>query len=240
LLVHGNQIISEGAIFIMIKVSSDLLKLTPYPSEDYETYALANLTACSVFLLQEWKLLTNIENVIVLNHRLFPTKFSLVGWPQFPDANRTNRSILQMRPKYRNLAASITDEGVFLNERGRDEATAILSKLGPPKIGDKDSIVVDYKVKSEQKSARPRTVTQDDVIVKIKKSRLFKVYAESRWSEARAIDLLSLLGVYDHTPVKEKRNRLEVFKTSARETKDIEVQNFIKAVEDTFSSYLSH
>ena len=223
----------------MIKMSSDLLKLTPYPAEAYETYALANLTACSVFLLQEWKLLSNIENIVVLNHRLFPTKFALVGWPQFPDANRTNRSILQMRPKYRNLASSIRDKGVLLNERGIAEAKAILSKLGPPKIGDEDTITINYEIKAETGGKRPRTITSDDVIEKIKKSRLFKTYIEDRWSEARAIDLISMLGVYDHTPSSEKKNRLQLMKTAAREIRDIEIQNFIKAIEDSFSGYLS-
>lgn len=223
----------------MINISSDLIKLTQYPNEAYETYSLTSLTACSVFLLQEWNLLTSMENIVVLNHRLFPTKFLLVGWPQFPDANRTNRSILQMRPKYRNLAASITDQGVFLNEKGIAEAKAILSKLGPPKIGDEDSITIAYDTKSEQKAGKPRTVTPDDVIEKIKKSKLFKTYTDSKWPEARAIDLISLLGVYDHTPSREKKKRLESYKTASREVGDNEIQKFIEAIEDTFRGYLS-
>jgi hypothetical protein len=92
--------------------------------------------------------------------------------------------------------------------------------LGSPKIGDKDLIIINHDVKAEQKSGRPRTVTPDDAIAKIRKSRLFKTYTESKWSEARAIDLISLLGVYDHTPSREKKNRLELLKTASREVGD--------------------
>jgi len=222
----------------MIKTSDDLLKLTPYPKELYESFALANLTACSVFLLQEWGLLTSLENICILNHHLFPTKFSMVGWQQFPDANRTNRSILQMRPKYRNLATSVTEKGVFLNERGIKEAKAILSKLGSPKFGGVDLIKIDPAFKAER-GERPRTIHAEDLILKLKKSKLFKMYSDSKWSEIEAIDLIGLLGVYDHTPSKEKKRRLRDFKNAAEELKDAEALEFIKALEDSFSVYLS-
>jgi hypothetical protein len=223
----------------MIKTSADLLKLSPYPTEDYETYALANLTACSVFLLQEWGLLTSLENISVLSHRLFPTKFAMVGWPKFPDANRTNRSILQMRPKYRNLATSITGKGVFLNDRGIAEAKAILSRLGVPRIGGVHTIKIDPIVKAERGGKRPRTIHAEDLITKLKGSKLFKMFSDSKWSEVEAIDLIGLLGVYDHTPSKEKKRRLSEFKNAAQDLKDAKAMEFIKAIEDSFGKYLS-
>lgn len=222
----------------MIKVTDDLLKLSPYPKESYETFALANLTAVSVFLLEEWSLLTSLENISILNHRLFPFKFAMVGWPQFPDAMRTNRSILQMRPKYRNLATSVTGKGVFLNDRGLKEARAILSKLGPPKLGEIELINVDVSVKVER-GGRPRTIHPEDLILKLKKSNLFKRYTEKKWSEVEAIDLIGLLGVYDHTPAKEKKRRLKEFKDAATELKDDEALEFIRAIENSFDNYLS-
>jgi len=43
---------SEGGC--MVNAASDLLELKPYSNHVYERYALTSLTACSVFLLQEW------------------------------------------------------------------------------------------------------------------------------------------------------------------------------------------
>lgn len=222
----------------MIKAANDLLELRPYSNHDYEDYALANLTACSVFLLDEWGLLTSFENIAVLNHRLFPRKFAMVGWPQFPDANRTSRSILQMRPKWRNLATSVTGKGVFLNERGITEAKAILSKLGPPKLAGASGVETLPVIKAERGKIQ-RTIHAEDLVKKLKSSRLFRLYTESKWQDAEAIDLLGLLGVYDHTASKEKRRRLNEFKIHAKELDDVEALDFIKAIENSFRAYLS-
>jgi hypothetical protein len=65
------------------------------------------------------------------------------------------------------------------------------------------------------------------------------MYSDSRWSEVEAIDLIGLLGVYDHTPSKEKKRRLRDFKNAAEELKDAKALEFIKAIENSFSAYLS-
>lgn len=223
----------------MIETSSDLLELSPYPTDMYQGYALVSLTASSVYLLQEWGLLTSFENIAVLNHRLFPSKFAMVAWPQFPDGNRTNRSILQMRPKYRNLATSVTDKGVFLNERGVNEAKAVLSRLGPPTLAGSTASEVRPVIKAERGNERPRTVHAEDLLQKLKRSKLFRLYTDGRWHEAEAIDLIGLLGVYDHTPSKEKKRRLNEYKIHAKELEDSEVLDFIHAIENSFSTYLS-
>jgi hypothetical protein len=41
-----------------------------------------------------------------------------VGWPEYPDAFRTNRSLLQGQPKYRNWLTGSASKGFSLNERG--------------------------------------------------------------------------------------------------------------------------
>jgi hypothetical protein len=222
----------------VLKAANDLLELRAYSNHAYEGYALTSLTACSVFLLQEWGLLTSFENIAVLNHRLFPRKFAMVGWPQFPDANRTNRSILQMRPKWRNLATSVTGKGVFLNEQGIMEAKSILFKLGPPKLGGASAVETLPVIKAER-GEKPRTIHAEDLVKKLKGSRLFRLYTESKWHDAEAIDLLGLLGVYDHTASKEKRRRLNEFKIHAKELGDAEALDFIKAIENSFRAYLS-
>ena len=219
--------------------ASDLIELNPYPQEDYADYALATLTALSVYVLQEWGLLTTFENIAVVNFRLFPLKFAMVGWPQFPDANRTNRSILQMRPKYRNFATSVTDKGVFLNERGIAEARALLAKLGLPRTKKGVATVLDQTAVRERNRKRPRTVHPDDVVSHLRKSLLFKMYREGEWIDAELIDLVNFLKVYDHTPTKEKRRRFNEYMIAAKAVNDGEALSFLKAVEDKFGYYLS-
>ncbi|HEY5176412.1 MAG TPA: hypothetical protein VII95_12695 [Terriglobales bacterium] len=218
--------------------SKDLLKLSPFPSEKYEELSLATLTAYSVYWLTQWELSTTLENLAVLNFKLFPTKFAMVGWPEFPDVNRTNRSVLQMRPKYRNFATSITNKGVFLNGRGVDEAQSLIGRLGTPSFCDGSALPVEMPIARVRGSGRPTTVHAEDLVAKVKRSRLFQAYKGGRWADAEPIDLINFLEVYDHTPSDEKRRRLRSFETAANEMKDAEVSEFLEAVSSTFRSYL--
>src|SRR3989304_2532199 len=122
---------------VPVRGDEDLLKLRAFSTSRYERYALTSLTAYCVYWLQKWKITTSLENVAVASHRMFPVKFAMVGWPQPPDITRTNRSVLQMRPKYRNLATSSVGKGVFLNQRGLEEAEALIARIGPPLIGNR-------------------------------------------------------------------------------------------------------
>ncbi len=110
----------------------DLLKTDPKEKGNYRGFSLVHLTAHSVYWLTQWGIPTTYENVSVLNGRLFPADFSMQGFPELPDAFRTNRSLLQMRPKYRGFATSDPREGVHLTEIGKTEAIAVIATIGPP------------------------------------------------------------------------------------------------------------
>jgi len=218
--------------------ANDILELLPFQGEKYDSIALTSLTAYSVYWLSQLGIPASLENLAVLNFRLFPTKFAMVGWPQFPDFNRTSRSVLQMRPKYKNLATSITKKGVFLNENGQKEAESLLTRLGAPLLSDGSQIVTENPIASTRGSGRPRTIHPEDQIQKLKGSKLYQMYKESRWLEAEAIDLVDFLEVYDHTPSKEKRRRLNEYREAAEQLNDPSVIDFLRQTEEKFHNYL--
>ena len=221
------------------RAKTDLLALVAFDNATYERYALTSLTAYSVFWLQEWGIGAALNNVAVLNYKLFPLKFALVGWPQFPDVNRTSRSILQMRPKYRNLATSATDKGVFLNPNGMREAQALIEQLGAPRIAEEAQQEQPTVLIKAERGGRARSVHPEDLLAQVQKSQLFEIYSESRFDEAEAIHLIEMLGVYDHTPSSEKKRKLKEFKDAAKELADQQVEQFIDAAFEKFQKYLS-
>lgn len=220
-----------------IREKADLLKLSPFATEAYEHYPLISLTAYCVFWLQQWNITTSLENLAVASHRMFPSKFAMVGWPEFPDITRTNRSVLQMRPKYRNLATSSPTKGVFLNQNGLTEAESLTEKLGPPLIGGK-SVPQAPAIKAERGN-RARSVHPEDLLGVVRNSQLFKLYSESRFGEAEAIHLVGLLGVYDHTPSVEKKRKLREFQDAAKEMNDEDMVTFLSLVAERFKKYLN-
>jgi hypothetical protein len=218
--------------------SSDLLNLQAFEEKDYDAIALTSLTAYSAYWLSQWGLQTSLENLAVLNFKMFPAKFAMVGWPQFPDFNRTSRSVLQMRPKYRNFATSITKDGVFLNDFGSREALALTNRIGSPKFQDGSSPLVEAGTPSARGVSRPRTIHPEDQLAKIRKSRMFQLYDGEKWMEAEAIDLVNFLEVYDHTPSKEKIRRLKEFQQAAEQLADEQILAFLHEVETRFRAYL--
>jgi hypothetical protein len=143
-----------------------------------------------------------------------------------------------MRPKYRNFATSITNKGIFLNERGTAEALALVDRLGRPVFSDGSSPQVEVPITRVRGTGRPTTVHAEDLVAEVRQSRLFQTYKSGHWVEAEPIDLINFLGVYDHTPSEEKRRRLRSFQTAANELKDTEVKEFLETVSSTFKSYL--
>ena len=226
---------------IHIRDKSDLLKIKSFNTTTYEDFSLTSLTAYCVFNLREWNITTSLENISVASHRMFPVKFSLVGWPNFPDITRTSRSVLQMRPKYRNLATSASGKGVFLNQNGIKEAFSVLEKIGPPLLieGGRISIPAN-KLRAERgKSKKPRSVHPEDLVSTIYKSQLFGLYDQSRFDEAEAIHLIGLLKVYDHTPSLEKRRKLKELLDAAKDLEDKEALDFLNLASQRFYKYLN-
>src|SRR3977135_3826901 len=107
---------------LTIKDEKDLPKVAAKGPDLYRDVPLVFLTAYSLYWLHEWKIRRTIEAIAILNWRLFPEKLAIVGFDQYPDAFRTNRSLLQMQPKYRNLVTGAAIKGFSLNERGMERA----------------------------------------------------------------------------------------------------------------------
>ena len=83
---------------LRLKGERDLLNVQPFSVQRYENEQLAALTVYSIYWLRQWGLRPTVEAVTVLNHRLFPSRFGMDIFPEFPDANRTLRSLLQCGP----------------------------------------------------------------------------------------------------------------------------------------------
>jgi hypothetical protein len=174
-----------------------------------------------------------------MSYKLFPYKFAMVGWPQYPDSRRVNTSIMQMRPKYRNMAYSNPSK-VILNEHGLREAKHLSDMLGKPMfVGEENVARPLIIIEAEKKGVKARSFHAEDFTDKIYKSELFKMFNENKLHEAEAIELIELLGVYDHTPPKVKRKKLNEFVIAAKESKDDKLIDFLRLVSEKFKRYLS-
>jgi hypothetical protein len=221
------------------KSPRDLLKVDSKERSSYGSFSLAHLTAYSVHWLILWEIPTTYENVSVLNARLFPQDFGMAGFPDLPDALRTNRSLLQMRPKYRGLATSDPRRGVYLTEKGRSEVARVMATIGEPTFNGKPVPITVAGIdprrpnRDKERSFNPAQVIED------RRTRLlYRWYREQRLGETDVVHLLGLLGLYDHTPPIEVRRAFKALREAAVTVGDVDFQQFLDAVAERFRAYL--
>jgi hypothetical protein len=221
--------------------ATDLVRVDPKDQALCQRFqfSMAHLTAYSVHWLTVWEIPTTYENISVLNARLFPAEFSLTGFSAFPDAMRTNRTLLQMRPKYRGFATSDPRRGVFLTDKGRQGAAKVHEALGPPTFEGK-VVAVDLVPENRLGSkGKERTRNPAQIISDCKSKLLFHRFKEGRFEETEIVHLLGLVSLYDHTPPSEIRKEVRQLRTDAQASQDAEFLEFLDRVEDRFSQYLN-
>jgi len=218
----------------------ELLRVDPKDTALYrERFSLVHLTAYSIHWLNVWEIPTTYENISVLNARLFPADFGMREFPELPDAFRTNRSLLQMRPKYRGFAISDPRKGVYLTEKGRSEVERVIEAIGVPTFEGKPIEIQPNGIDPRRPAKnKERTFNPAQVIEERRSRLLFRRYKEGRFEETDIVHLLGLLGQYDHTPPSEVRREFKALREAATAIRDEEFNGFLDAVQSKFSKYL--
>jgi hypothetical protein len=220
----------------LIQREKDLIQIVAKDPGLYQDTSLAALTVYSLFWLHQWQLRRTIEAVSVLNWRLFPDKFGMVGWSEYPDAFRTNRSLLQGQPKYRNWLTGAASTGFSLNERGIEIARDLIAKLGPPSTttGKQAALRPSDAMVKQSASTRPRSVEPERELQLARNSRLFDKWQSQVLSERDLIHVHSLLRIFDHTPAKVRSKKMRDLERCAEDLQDAEMLQFLTDVRKQF------
>jgi hypothetical protein len=223
---------------IEIQNEQDLVRVASKDASVYEGIALTSLTAYSLYWLHRWQLRRTIEAIAVLNWRLFPTKFAMVGFPEYPDAFRTNRSLLQAQPKYRNLLTGAASKGFSLNERGMAIGRELTELLGVPSDKTGELLGIPKPHASSNLSKPPRSIEPEREMKKIRESKLYEKWKSGVMAARDLIHVHALLGIFDHTPTKVRTKALRDLEKSATDVADQEILNFLSEVRRAFPQAL--
>lgn len=223
---------------ISMKSERDLLRVGHLPPERYQHEQLAALTVLTIHWLREWGLRPTVEAIAVANHRLFPQRFGMDLFPEFPDANRTLRSLLQGGPKYRGWLSGSNRRGYAITPSGQAFVSELLRRIGYPKV---DNVVLGSPTEAPRQrgSRRPERARDLDFkseVARIRSTRLFERWKAAPLEQRDVIHVYSALGVFDHTPAAAKRLRLNDLKDSARRAGDQEITELLTQLESSFPS----
>jgi hypothetical protein len=193
----------------------------PFDSKAYENLDLNRLTVYAICLLDRSDLLVTFENIVVALFIMFPKKFGLVGFEQYPDSARVNRALLQLRPKYRNWATGSPSRGYRLTPAGlliADETAKLLSTRRARK-------------EEARTSKRARTLLPSaELERRILKSSAYAKYSENREEKIDKMEVLELLRAVPHAPLSVLNNYLRELENIAQEAKRPDVLEFLKFV----------
>ena len=104
--------------------------LKPYKLELYQGEALAKLTAVGILKLHNAEIDASFENITVVLYKLFPEKYSLVGFPEFPDTLRVNRAMTSHCITAGYIDGTLKRNSYFLTPKGRIVAEDLLDQIG--------------------------------------------------------------------------------------------------------------
>ena len=222
------------------KDTINLLKVDPKPRDIYRKFSLAHLTAYTVYWLSSWEMHTTYENISVLSARFFPQDFGLKGFPGMPDAMRTNRCLLQLRPKYRGFATSDPRKGVFLTDKGRNEVKKLIQALGGPTFEGKPIATEVFEIDPRRPNkGREKTRNPASEIEKAKSKLLYQLYRDGHLADADVVHFLGLVELYDHTRPIEIRKQFRQLRTDAETARDGDFVKFLDAVSTRFANYIN-
>jgi len=215
------------------KVLEKILSIESYDKYLYRDIDLNRLSLVGINTLDKINISYTFERLSVLLSRLFPTKFSMAEFPMCPDLTRINRSLLQLRPKYRNWARGDIKNGFQFTEAGFSELkiTMKLLKRTSDQIaestGKRSSIPADNR--------RDRSLI---FMAEIERSNLFQSYKNKNNQFHSIWDFYDLLHAAEGTSKVTLNNNIMKLESYAVGLNRKDILSFLKWVKSEFSDYL--
>lgn len=194
----------------------------------YRDISLDELVTYSIFLLQEEEKEATFENIVAKCFELFPEKFSLIGYPQWPDSARVNKSWLRCRTDFKYIKGSVKS-GFTLTSKGLEVVERIQKRLKRP---------VSEKFIVSKKKARERS-KEEKFINELEKSEVFKRYLiDHEQTEISHFEFCDMLYCTLESSAKALKENLYKLKEYAQRLNRREALNFLIFAEKKFSHLL--
>ncbi len=199
----------------------------PAPTSGYEHISYDDLVTYVVYRLTAGNgSQTTFEDIVAEAYRLFPRRFSLRGYPEWPDSAVVNKSWLRSRTDKKYIVGSVKD-GFRLTQRGLGVAERVERQLGqaPAKGG--------RSLKSELRTRSGRLLRS------IERSQPFLDFKKTNRVDAMTeADLADVLLALPDTPSSRLLGNLEQFRDAARLYDRSDVQEFLDVMQNRFSARL--
>jgi hypothetical protein len=208
-----------------------LKELEPLLQEQYSGVNNDHLLTYAIELLSRTTIPLTFENIVVAVFRLFPECFSLIGFPEYPDAAKINRTLLHCRPKYRNLIIGNASNGYRLTSAGELTAQNVQKHFLRE---------VDIRDRKTHKKKPDRTYTGLKIVNRIENSVLYQLWRQNRTNEIGSFEIWSFLDTAPYTDKTVLRQILRDFKDAVHMNQREDLMEFLHWIQDKYQDIFTN
>lgn len=197
-------------------------KLQPFTSENYVGESLDPLVAVAILKLWDEGVSTSMESIAVTAFKLFPDKFSMVQFPQYPDYMRVFTAVRMHLKSY--VEGNMKKNSFILNGKGRIFAEKSLERI---ESGNNSS----------QKKPDFKRKKNTRLILSVTKTDGFKKFKEKNLDNLNKFDICETLHCTTEASNEHLRSNLATLEKMASE---IEPNLSYKETAESVLEYLSY
>lgn len=198
--------------------------MTPLSSVAYSDISLDELITYSIHVLIEEHEEATFENIVAKSFELFPEKFSLIGYPQWPDSARVNKAWLRCRTDFKYIKGTVKS-GFALTPAGLAIVERVQKKLKRP---------VSEKIIVSQKKAKERS-KEEQFMNELEQSDVFKRYLSTGGKTGIShFEFCDMLYCTLESSARVLNENLEKLKGYAQKLSKTDALNFLLFVEEKF------
>lgn len=207
-----------------MKDKEKLKELKPFTESKYKNIDLDHLIMHVVKELERIKANLSYENAVVAAFKIFPKKFSLPGFTEYPDSNRVEQCLWRCSGKTRQWLGGKARQGFNITPRSRvifEESADLLEGR-----------------KSTKTRAISQTRRKETILAETLDSSAYKKFLEGNGNLITEGELCFLLqGTLDSEKDTLKKN-LDLLKMFADELERKEITAFLEWIESHFKGFL--
>ncbi len=197
--------------------------LKEVPESKYSSLDLDRLVIYSMNIIHQKNIPLYFDYISVAAFRLFPAKFSMANFKEYPDTNRINKAIRRLTdPTRKNWATGTIEHGFNLSEAGKEVYLQVDAILSSP-----DNL----PAKKQGQRTRGRS-TRDDAN-EVLSSKLYKQWVNRE--NVSEFQITDFMGATPYTPKSLLNNHLLHLKQSAENANSQEATKFLEWLEENFS-----
>lgn len=207
-------------------MNEKMKELKPFDSVRYDGIDLDRLVIYTMVILEKLSIELSLENIIVGAFKLFPRKFSLVGYHEFPDATRIEKALWRCKGNKRQWIGGKTPHGYLITDKTKTIATQTESQLSNPAL------------RKQKITSRMRR--KESILKEVTSSPAYKKHMSGSDESITEADFCYLLqGTLDSSR-ETLRENLVLLKKFTEELEREEILKFLNWLEQHFKNFLSN